>query len=161
LKRLYESVDSLVLGIVNRQTPIPKKILRGKRHRAALESRLCSIDRSTTCRLQRYRMRLAFRRCKEGRVEASKKAITIPVRHGLLTETDILLAGPSNAGLADPGQAAAISLVQICSALLPLQLTFDNLVALKTMSELEGDVGEAFIKAHQQLVEDEEKLRAV
>jgi hypothetical protein len=80
---------------------------------------------------------------------------------GLLTETDILLAGPSNAGLADPGQAAAISLVQICSALLPLQLTFDNLVALKTMSELEGDVGEAFIKAHQQLVEDEEKLRAV
>src|SRR5258708_38647601 len=79
LKGLYESVDSLVLGIVNGHTSIPEKILRGKRHRAKFESRLGSIDRSTTCRLQRHRMRLAFRRHKEGRVDASKTPTTIPI----------------------------------------------------------------------------------
>jgi len=74
---------------------------------------------------------------------------------GLLDETNMLLAGPSNAGLADPGHSAAVSLDQLSSALLVLQTTFDNLVALRTMLLLEREIGEAFFDADQRLKEDE------
>ena len=78
---------------------------------------------------------------------------------GLLDEVNLLLAGPSNAGLADPGQNAALSLTQLSSALLVLQTTFDNLVALRTMLLLEGEIGEMFLDADQCLKEDEARCR--
>jgi len=78
---------------------------------------------------------------------------------GLLGESNILLAGPSNAGLTDPGHSTAISLLQINSALLALQLTFDNLVALRVMLLLENEIGEMFLDADRRLQEDEAKLR--
>jgi hypothetical protein len=78
---------------------------------------------------------------------------------GLLDEVNLLLAGPSNAGLADPGQSAALSLTQLSSALLVLQTTFDNLVALRTMLLLEREIGEMFLKADQRLKEDEARFR--
>lgn len=78
---------------------------------------------------------------------------------GLLDEVNLLLAGPSNAGLADPGQNAALSLTQLSSALLVLQTTFDNLVALRTMLLLEGEIGEMFLDADQCLKEDEVRCR--
>jgi len=90
-------------------------------------------------------------------VHANPKGVFVKL--GLLADTEILLAGPSNAGLADPGHSAAISLAQISTTLFGLQPTFDNLVALKTMLELEKEVGQAFGAAHQRLLEDEAKLR--
>jgi hypothetical protein len=73
---------------------------------------------------------------------------------GLLEEADILLAGPSNAGLADPGHGAAISLVQTSAPLALLHPTFDNIVTLKIMLDLEAEIGQAFGDAHQKLVDD-------
>jgi hypothetical protein len=73
---------------------------------------------------------------------------------GLFEEMDILLAGPSNLGLADPGHSAAISLVQTSAELALLHPTLDNIVALKIMLDLEGEIGQAFGDAHQGLVDD-------
>jgi len=73
---------------------------------------------------------------------------------GLLEETDLLLSGPSNAGLADPGHFAAISLVQVSTPLGLLHPTLDNIVTLRIMLILEHAIGEAFGRAHEQLVHD-------
>jgi hypothetical protein len=73
---------------------------------------------------------------------------------GLIEEMEIILAGPSIFGLADPGQSAAISLVQTSAELALLHPTLDNIIILKIMHALEGEVGQAFIDAHQKLADD-------
>jgi hypothetical protein len=76
---------------------------------------------------------------------------------GLLKESELLLADPSNAGLADPGSAAALSLAQVSTALSLLQTTVDNTVALQIIAQLVDEIGEAFGKAHERLAEDAAK----
>jgi hypothetical protein len=51
---------------------------------------------------------------------------------GILAESQVILAGPSNAGLADPGHGAALSLSRVTAALVGLQQppTLDNNVSL-------------------------------
>ncbi|MBV8754913.1 MAG: hypothetical protein JO328_18820 [Hyphomicrobiales bacterium] len=61
----------------------------------------------------------------------------------------MLLAGPSNAGLAEPGFGAIRSLNQISSCLLCLSPTFDNVIALKIMTKLGDEIFEALSNAHQ------------
>lgn len=68
---------------------------------------------------------------------------------------DILLACPSNIGLADPGHAAAISLGQITIALLTIKPTLDNLVICNILMRLEPEIGETFLAAQKLLEEDE------
>lgn len=85
-------------------------------------------------------------------VHANPKGIFFKL--GLLEESDLLLAGPSNAGLAVPGHSAAISLVQTSTPLGLLRPTLDNIIALRIMVELEGEIGRTFGDAHQQLVDD-------
>lgn len=77
---------------------------------------------------------------------------------GLLSEADVLLAGPSNAGLIDPGHSAAISLMQISVAVGMLDLTLDNLVIMQIMSTLVDEVGQAFEDAGIRLEQDEEEI---
>jgi hypothetical protein len=77
---------------------------------------------------------------------------------GLVSEKDTLLAGPSNAGLADPGHAAAISLLQSSVALGLLDLNLDSLVALRILSRLADEVGDGFIEVHQELEREEQSL---
>jgi hypothetical protein len=86
-------------------------------------------------------------------VHANPKGVFFKL--GLLDESEILLAGPSNAGLADPGHACALSLNQITSVLLRLNETFDHVIVMKIMYALADEVGDALIAAHQKLVEDE------
>jgi hypothetical protein len=66
-----------------------------------------------------------------------------------------LLAGPSNAGLEEPGQCAAMSLAQISATLLKLQPTIDNAIALKIIDQLMYEIPAAFGEAHERLLEDE------
>lgn len=77
---------------------------------------------------------------------------------GLLRESQILLSGPSNAGLVDPGHGTAISLAQVSAALGNLQTTLDNIVALKIILQLVQEVGEAFSKAQAKLDNDTARL---
>ena len=64
---------------------------------------------------------------------------------------EILLAGASNAGLADPGHSTAISLNQITTVLLATKLTLDNIVISKILLRLVDEIGEAFLQAHREL----------
>ncbi|HUE69417.1 MAG TPA: DUF5677 domain-containing protein [Pirellulaceae bacterium] len=63
----------------------------------------------------------------------------------------MLLTGPSNAGLADPGHSTAISLTLASVALLTFRPNLDSLVTCKCMQQLCDDIGEAFLAAHEGL----------
>lgn len=77
---------------------------------------------------------------------------------GLIGKSEVLLAGPSNAGLADPGHAMALSLIKTSSVLMKQNPTADNLVAVKVMERLGDEIGQAFSDAHKQLIEDDRSL---
>lgn len=85
-------------------------------------------------------------------VHANPKGVFFKL--GLLDEIDVLLAGPSNVGLADPGHSAAISLLQVSVALGLIEPTLDSLVCLRIIGRLTDEIGEAFHEAHQQLQKD-------
>ncbi len=67
-----------------------------------------------------------------------------------MTGTKDLLAGPSNAGLADPGHSTAISLNKITLSLLATRTNLDTIVVIKTLGMLVPEIGEAFLGAHHQ-----------
>jgi len=74
---------------------------------------------------------------------------------GLYPESgDILLAGPSNLGLTDPGQLTALSLAQVSTVLLTHQPNIDRMVVCKIMMELEREIGEAFSDAENSIKAD-------
>lgn len=73
---------------------------------------------------------------------------------GLVDESACLLAGPSNTGLADPGHSAAVSLLQISTALGLIKPNLDVLVILRILARLTDEVGEALGDAHQYLEGD-------
>lgn len=77
-------------------------------------------------------------------VHANPKGVFF--RLGLYPEgQDILLAGPSNTGLADPGHGTAISLGQITVALLSTRPNIDRLVICNILVRLMGEIGEEFL----------------
>jgi uncharacterized protein DUF5677 len=80
-------------------------------------------------------------------VHANPKGVFFKL--GLVGEMDILLAGPSDVGIADPGHATAISLVQISTALVPLNPTFHNTVLIKIMLALADEIGAVLLEAHR------------
>jgi hypothetical protein len=92
-------------------------------------------------------------------VHANPKGVFF--RLGMLAESQVLLAGPSNAGLADPGHGAALSLARITSSLAGLQQppAFDNIVALLMIVQLVDEIGEAFGSAHARLEADDAAIR--
>jgi hypothetical protein len=89
-------------------------------------------------------------------VHANPKGVFF--KHGLIGESEVLLAGPSNAGLTDPGHATALSLIQISSVLMKQNPTVDNMVAVKIMQRLADEIGEALLLAQKRLVEDERSI---
>jgi len=86
-------------------------------------------------------------------VHANPKGVFFKL--GLLRELNILLSGPSNAGLAEPGQNTAISLLQISTAVGTIDPTLDSLVVLKILMKLEDEISLAFYEAHCQLEKDD------
>jgi hypothetical protein len=89
-------------------------------------------------------------------VHANPKGVFFKL--GLVGESEVLLAGPSNAGLTDPGHATALSLMQISSALMKQSPTADNMVAVKIMQRLADEIGQALLAAQRKLVEDDRGL---
>ena len=70
-------------------------------------------------------------------------------RLGMLKERQMILAGPSDAGLSDPGQSAAISLAQLSAAICRLHPTLDSCVMAKLIGNLADDVAQAFAIVRQ------------
>jgi hypothetical protein len=90
-------------------------------------------------------------------VHANPKGVFFKL--GMLAESQVLLAGPSNAGLTEPGQCAALSLAQVSTTLGMLQPTLDNNVALQMIAQLVHEIAEAFGQAHDRLASDDASLR--
>lgn len=86
-------------------------------------------------------------------VHANPKGVFFKL--GLIGESKTLLAGPSNAGLTDPGHATALSLNQISSALMRQNPTVDSIVTVKIMQRLADEIGSALLAAQKKLAEDE------
>ena len=84
-------------------------------------------------------------------VHANPKGIKF--RLGLSDGADILLAGPSNYGLAYPGHGVAISVLQATVPMLNLVTNIDSIVMGKIMSKYVDDIGEAFIEIHGSMQE--------
>jgi len=76
-------------------------------------------------------------------------------RLGILGELDMMLAGASNYGLADPGQSTAISLVHVNVALAMSSLIFDGLVMMKLALQLSDAIAESFVRVQHQLEGEE------
>ncbi len=74
------------------------------------------------------------------------------VRLGLLRDTMLLLAGPSDVGLADPGHSTAISLGQITTTLLMTRVSFERLVMCQILLLLVDEIGDVFLSCHEKLV---------
>jgi len=73
-----------------------------------------------------------------------------------------MLAGASNAGLADPGQSALISLNQCTAALLTLKNDLETLMKLKVLDSFVHEACQAFIEIHRELMgEEEERIKAM
>jgi hypothetical protein len=70
-----------------------------------------------------------------------------------------MAAGPSNVGLADPGHAALISLVQCTVAMLNHYPQEEAQTTIFALTKLQQDAGAAFLAAYEQLVKDEETLQ--
>jgi hypothetical protein len=80
-------------------------------------------------------------------VHANPKGITF--RLGLSKKDgDILLAGVSNRGLADPAHGTAVSLLQITSTILMTKPNIDTLARCRILMKLEKEIGEEFLKVH-------------
>jgi hypothetical protein len=80
-------------------------------------------------------------------------------RLGLVNQAKILLAGPSNFGLADPGQNTALSLTFVTSSLVQLDPTIDALVATKVALAISDEAARSFVEV-QQHIEAEERQRS-
>lgn len=91
-----------------------------------------------------------FYRLASHNVHANPKGVLFKL--GLFPGNEnLLLAGPSSAGLADPGQSAALSLAQITTWLLTTRPNIDRLVICDILTKLGDEIGEAFMAAHETL----------
>lgn len=77
------------------------------------------------------------------------------IRHEDIEHPDVLLAGPSNAGLNLPGQLTAISLAQVTTDLLSLQVNTLSVVEMIGMQILVDDIEHAFADASEVLHQDD------
>ena len=78
---------------------------------------------------------------------------------GFPPDLDILLAGPSNMGLADPGHGTALSLTQVTAALVSTVPTLDSLTELTVLELLQEETGAAFLQAHKEAIAESELRR--
>ncbi len=101
-------------------------------------------------------------------IHASAKGVMFDVGN---LEKNLLLAGPSNAGLADPGSLALTSFgrcttVLLCytrysSELALLETYAKSIVAGQIMHELLEDANQAFLGVHQQLIREESERKVL
>ena len=85
-------------------------------------------------------------------VHANPKAVFYRLGLSNLNE-EILLAGPSNTGLADPANGTALSICQITTSLLLRLPNLDRVVASNALLRLADDVQAAFTETQLKIEE--------
>jgi hypothetical protein len=68
-----------------------------------------------------------------------------------------LLAGASNAGLADPGHSTLLSLYQCTVTLLTSRSDVEALASLHTLKSFVDEAGQAFLDIHREILEEEKQ----
>ena len=91
-------------------------------------------------------------------VHAGVKSIFF--RLGLIENYTSMLAGRSNAGLAEPGQHTAHTLTQLAILICLSMPTFDDLVTAEIMRKLRDEILYSFYHAEKLLVRDDRRYRA-
>ena len=84
-------------------------------------------------------------------VHANSHGVYYRLGLNLSSDQEVLLAGPSNTGLADPGIATATSLCQITTTLLATRPSLENIITLQVLLRLREEIGEAFLQAQIKL----------
>lgn len=84
-------------------------------------------------------------------IHAGPKGIMFNLGIPRESSKELIAAGPSNAGMADPGQCAAMSLHQITACLLATYPRIENIIILKALKLLENEVSKEFIQSHRHL----------
>ena len=77
---------------------------------------------------------------------------------GIVGDRDMIIAGPTNAGLADPGHGALVSLFQITTLFLNQEPDLEDVLTMQAIGKLESMAGEAFLAAQKQLELEEAEL---
>lgn len=90
-------------------------------------------------------------------IHAGTKGITFNL--GLFYQGQALLAGPSNTGLADPGQCACISLLQITTTVASLKPDVENVVVMKVLQQFVMEARDTFVEVQQKIEEDEDSRK--
>ena len=80
-------------------------------------------------------------------IHAGVKCVTFNLGLGPMEEGSLLLCGPSDAGLTDPGHSTAISLLQVTASLLASKPNVERIVTLEVFQRLVDEIGEAFAEA--------------
>ena len=88
-------------------------------------------------------------------VHANPKGITSKL--GLLPSSDILLAGGSDVGLADPLHGTAISLMQITTTFMVMKPTIDFLTLGAVLTKLQKEIGEESLRSQNAIKNFHEK----
>lgn len=86
-------------------------------------------------------------------VHASAKGAAY--RLGAMNYRDVLVAGPSNAGLEEPGRFAPYSLLQVTLCLLTVETTLDSLVHGQMLITLSREAEVQFLRAARRLEREE------
>jgi len=91
-----------------------------------------------------------FYRLASHNVHANPKGLSVKL--GLGPDVGkVLLAGPSNTGLADPAQGAALSLLQTTSALLGTRPNLDAIVVMKMLVKLEAEIAKVSVEIQRRI----------
>jgi len=125
-------------------------ILRKRHHRE--DKRFTFTDLEAAVHLEH--LRPYYRMASHG-THAGPKGDNFNV--GNLRPRKIMLAGPSNAGLADPGHGTLISLLQCTTTLLGLIPDPETVTVMRVLGRLVDEAGQEFLKAHNALLEAEAK----
>lgn len=72
-----------------------------------------------------------------------------------LLDSSGIIAGASNAGLAEPGQNTAFTLTLVTTLLYGPRWKFDDIVALQVLSRLRDEIPSAFLRAERKLQRDD------
>jgi hypothetical protein len=90
-------------------------------------------------------------------VHANSKAVKF--RLGMLEGTNALPVGPTNYGLADPGQNTGLSLSHVTAALITMAPTYERLLHMQIMAELARELGNAFAQVQVRIEDRDQHLR--
>lgn len=84
-------------------------------------------------------------------IHANAKSIRVSL--GMCEAVDeVILVGPSNSGMTDPGHSTALSLTQLTSALTLHSANIDELITMKIVASLSEEIGNVLLNSSEKIM---------